>query len=223
MATPSREPTRLTHLFVSVVHGPWERLARVLFDLEISGKEHVPATGPVVMAANHLSLVDPPFVGLTIKRNVRYLALEELFNRSGFFDGLTLFFGAIPISRDHPTHGPMKTALRELDRGGAVGVFPEGGRVTHWGAMAPKRGAAWLAMRTGAPMIPVAMTGTEGTLSLTDPRIRRTSVRVWVCEPILPDDYTDRVDPLGAMMEDWRAALDVHLRPWWKEQVPTGG
>jgi 1-acyl-sn-glycerol-3-phosphate acyltransferase len=200
-----------------VVFKPVEFVARTVFDLEIVGRENVPASGPVVMAANHLSLIDPPFVGLTIRRNVRYLALEELFGRSRFFDGLTLFFGAIPISRDTPTHGPMRTALEELEAGGAVGVFPEGGRVPAWGEVPPKRGAAWLALRTGAPLVPVALTGTERTLSLTDMTLRRTAVRVWVDEPLHPDDYLDRVDPLGAMMDDWVAALDEHLAPWGKE------
>lgn len=214
MATPSREPTRLTHAVVSVVHRPIELFCNFLFDLEITGKEHVPKIGPVVMAANHLSLIDPPFLGLTIKRNVRYLALEELFGRSRFFDELTLFFGAIPISRDRPTHGPMRTALGELERGGVVGVFPEGGRVRAWGDVPPKKGAAWLAMRTGAPLVPVAINGTEGTLSFTDRRIRRTAIRVWVDEPLYPEQYVDRDDPLGEMMEDWRAAVDRHLAPW---------
>ena len=72
-------------------------------------------------------------------------------------------------------------------------------------------------MRTGAPLVPVAINGTEGTLGLRDMTIRRTAVRVWVCDPLYPDDYLDRVDPLGAMMEDWRLALDEHLAPYWEE------
>jgi 1-acyl-sn-glycerol-3-phosphate acyltransferase len=217
VATPSRTPTRLAHALVAGLHGSIERAARAVFDLEISGRHHVPERGPVVLAANHLSLIDPPFVGLTIKRNVRYLALDELYGRSRFFDELTLFFGAIPISRERPAHGPIRTALEELEHGGAVGVFPEGGRVTGWGTTKPKKGAAWLSLRSGAPLVPVAMTGTEGTLSLTNMRIRRTAVRVWVSEPLLPDTYLDRVDPLEAMMEDWRQALNQHLSPWWPD------
>ena len=219
MTTPSRAPTRLTHAVVSACHSSVNLVARAVFDLEVTGREHMPTSGGVVLAANHLSLIDPPFVGLTIKRNVRYLALEELFGRSRFFDELTLFFGAIPISRDRPTHGPIRTALAELASGGAVGVFPEGGRVERWGAGVPKKGAAWLAMRSGVPLVPVALTGTEGTLSLTDMRIRRTAVRVWVSEPLYPDDYLDRVDPLDAMMADWVAALDHHLAPWWDDKA----
>ena len=214
MATPSPTPTRTAHAILARAHRPIELFTRLVFDLEISGRENVPKTGPVVMAANHLSLIDPPFVGLTIKRNVRYLALEELFGQSRFFDRLTLYFGAIPISRVRPTHGALRTALEELARGGVVGVFPEGGRVAAWGEVEPKKGAAWLSMQSGAPLVPVALNGTEGTLSLTEPRIRRTAVRVWVDEPLHPDAYLDRVDPLAAMMEDWRRTLDSHLAPY---------
>ena len=216
MATPSRTPTAFTHAVVSVVHKPVELVGRALFDLQISGRHHVPLRGPVVLAANHLSLIDPPFLGLTVKRNVRYLALDDLYGRSRFFDELTLFFGAIPISRERPTHGPIKEALAELESGGAVGVFPEGGRALTWGGRDLKKGAAWLAMRTGAPLVPVALYGTQHTLSFSEPGIKRAAVRVWVSEPLHPDDYLDRVDPLGAMTEDWRKALDVHLEPYFE-------
>ena len=205
---------------MTAVHRPFELLARALLDLELTGREHVPKRGPVVLAANHLSLIDPPFVGLTIKRNVRYLALEELFGRSRLFDELTLFFGAIPISRTRPVHGPLRTAISELEAGGAVGVFPEGGRVRAWGETEPKRGAAWFSMRTGAPLVPVSMTGTHRTLGLETMKIRRPSIRIWVDEPLLPEDYVDRVDPLAAMMEDWRQAVDEHLAPWWSNGPP---
>ena len=214
MATPSRTPTALTHAAFKLVFRPVDMVARLVFDLEISGRELVPKSGPVVMAANHLSLIDPPFLGLCVRRNVRYLALDDLYGRSRFFDGLTLFFGAIPISRERPTHGPMRAALEDLESGGVVGVFPEGGRVPAWGDNEPRQGAAWLSMRTGAPLVPVAINGTQGTLSFSEPRLRRTAVRVWANEPLYPEDYADRIDPLGAMMEDWRKALDRHLAPY---------
>ena len=220
MATPSRTPTALTHVAFKLVFRPVDLVARLVFDMEVSGRELVPKSGPVVLAANHLSLIDPPFLGLTIKRNVRYLALEDLYGRSRFFDGLTLFFGAIPMSREHPTHGPMRAAVEDLESGGVVGVFPEGGRVHAWGENEPKKGAAWLSMRTGAPLVPVAINGTEGTLSFSEPRLRRTAVRVWVNDPLHPEDYVDRVDPLSAMMKDWRKALDGRLGPYFESPEP---
>jgi hypothetical protein len=89
------------------------------------------------------------------------------------------------------------------------------GMVAAWGEVyPPKRGAAWLAMRTGSPLIPVAIQGTQGTLSVDVPGLRRVAIRAWVEPPLLPDDYLDRVDPIGAMMDDWHRAMDRRLGPW---------
>ena len=190
---------------------PVHALARLAFDIEITGREHVPSSGPVVFAANHLSHIDPPLVSLAAGRNVRYLALDELFGRFKPFDALTLYFGAIPMSRVRPPLGAMKTALAHLGDGGWVGVFPEGRRVGWWGESGPKRGAAWLARRTGAPVIPVAIAGTEGTLSLVEPRVRRTAVRIWIEAPLDPADYQALDRPDEALMADWWKAVDRRL------------
>jgi 1-acyl-sn-glycerol-3-phosphate acyltransferase len=189
------------------------RLGRFLFDVEITGQEHVP-TGPVVFAANHFSHIDPPLVTVAVRGSVRYLAVDELYGRSRGFDQLMGFFGAIPTPRERPPFGALKTALRHLGDGGWVGLFPEGRRVEYWGENEPKRGAAWLSMRTGAPLVPVAIVGAEEILSLLDDSFHRMPVRIWVEAPLLPDSYLDRVDPLGAMMQDWRDAIDRRLQLW---------
>lgn len=188
---------------------------RLATDLRITGREHIPVNGAAVLAANHLSHIDPPMITLAAPRNVRYLALDELFGQTKVFDWITLYYGAIPMSRDRPPLGAMREAIATLEGGGLLGVFPDGKRVAAWGDVyPPKRGAAWLAMRTGAPLIPVAVQGTQGTLSVDVPGLKRTAVRVWVEPPLLPDRYVDHVDPVGAMMEDWYQALDRRLRPW---------
>jgi 1-acyl-sn-glycerol-3-phosphate acyltransferase len=201
---------------VKVLHRPTRLLGRVALDLRIYGREHVPTGGAVIFAANHLSHIDPPLVSLVHHHNVRYLALDELYGTYPIFDYVTLYFGAIPLSRTRAPLGALREALWELEGGGAVGVFPEGKRVAFWGEVPPKHGAAWLALRTGTPVVPVAIAGTEGTMSVAQPGIRRTKVRVWADPPLYPDTYLDRADPLGSMMEDWRLALDHHLAPWFR-------
>ena len=102
---------------------------RVWFGLRAEERRLPP--GPVVIAANHYSHLDPVIVGVGVRRPVRYLAVDELFGRSRFFDGLTRWLGAIPMPRARVPLGAMRTALAELRVGGSVGVFPEGVRVWH--------------------------------------------------------------------------------------------
>jgi 1-acyl-sn-glycerol-3-phosphate acyltransferase len=193
-------------------------VGRLLWDLEVTGREQIP-DGPVVFAGNHQSHVDPPLLSIAVRRNVRYLAVDELFGRAAWFDGLMLFFGAIPTPRGRPPLRALRTAIDHLESGGLVGVFPEGRRTVHWGENGAKRGAAWLALRTGAPLVPVAIAGAERTLGRDHPRFVRTPIRVWIEGPLDPSDYLDRVDPIGGMMDDWRQVMDRRLEGW----TPTGG
>ena len=212
-------------MLVAELYGPWSEwtarrvlpfaklFARVAWDLEVTGREHIPS-GPVVFAGNHQSHVDPPLLSIAVRTNVRYLAVDELFGRSSYFDRLILYFGAIPTPRTRPPLGALRAAIGHLEAGGPVGVFPEGRRTAWWGEEQPKRGAAWLALRTGAPLIPVAIAGADHTLSKAVPGFRRTPVRVWVEPPLAPDRYVADIDPLGSMMRDWRDAMDRRLTGW---------
>lgn len=194
-----------------MVRKPVTWAVRRWFDLEVTGREHPPSTGPLIVAANHLSLIDPPMVSVAVLRPVRYLALDELFEQSRIFAAMASFFGSIRLPRGRPPILAMRRALEHLEGGGCLGVFPEGRRVQAWGEDPPERGAAWLALRSGAPIVPVAIAGSERTLSLSYPGVRRTAVRVWLEAPLRPEAFVDRVDPLASMMEAWRTALDVRL------------
>ncbi len=167
--------------------------------------------GPVVIAANHYSNVDPVVVSITVDRHVRYLAVDELFGMSAFFDGLTHWLGAIPMSRTRAPLGALRTALAELSAGGTVGVFPEGVRVWVWGETRPRRGAAWLARRAGVPLIPVAIAGTDQVMGRGGHGIARARVTVVVCDPILPADFAATPDPLGAMTDEWTRRIGSAL------------
>lgn len=195
--------------------GPFLELAlRAGFDFEVEGSDRDLRKGGLVVASNHFSHIDPVLVTHVVKRNVRYLALDELFGRSRFFDRLTGFFGAIPIDRSGTPIQALRRAIDHVDSGGAIGVFPEGRRVSYWGEKPPKRGAAWLAWMTGAPLVPVAIHGTDGTLAPDDLVLRRTSVKIWVGRPIWWYHYADRVEPLAEMMGDWHRWMNHYLEPW---------
>jgi 1-acyl-sn-glycerol-3-phosphate acyltransferase len=201
-----------------MLRGPLDRLQRWLLDAEVTGREHLPVEGPYLVTANHLSLIDPVLVSIAVGRLVRFLALDELFGQSSLLDALMLYFGAIPMSRERPPLGALLEALAALEQDQVVGIFPEGARARYWGERPLKRGAAWLSLATGAPIIPCSITGSEATLSLVEPRIRVPSVRLTLHPAIEPERYCDREDPLGAMMDDWAAVIDTQVGHWVRKE-----
>ena len=209
-----RRPNRTAATFVDVMKHPVEWLSRVLLDAEITGREHVPESAPFIVTANHLSLVDPVFVTVAVGQLVQFLAVDELFEESRVRDEIMYYFGAIPISRERPPLGGIRRALEVLEAGEVLGVFPEGARAEYWGERSIKRGAAWLALATNSPILPCAITGTEVTMSQRNPGIKIPSIRLSLHPPLQPATYTDREDPLGAMMDDWTALLDTEIDHW---------
>jgi glycerol-3-phosphate dehydrogenase (NAD(P)+) len=130
------------------------------FRIERKGREHIPRRGPVLLAANHRSFSDPFLIGICLGRPLHFVAKVELFDR-WWKARLLLALGAFPILRGESDEQAMETARIILERGGAVGIFPEGTRVRPGPLGDPRRGLGRLALETGAPVVPVAITGTE--------------------------------------------------------------
>ena len=131
---------------------------RLCFGLQSRGTEHVPATGPVLLVANHVSFLDPPLVGAVAPRPLTFMAKAELF-RVPLFGGLIRRLNARPVRREGGDAGALRAALRALKDGGALLVFPEGTR-GEGGILGPaKPGAGMLAVLGGAPVIPVYVNG----------------------------------------------------------------
>jgi len=188
--------------------------AQTYFDLSVTGRDNVPSTGAAVVAANHFSHLDPPLIMSNLDRYARFLAVDDLYGTSKVFDLVLDFFQAIPLDRDGYPVRAMREAIAHLDDGNVVGLFPEGRRVESWGGDEPKRGAAWLAWMTGAPLIPITIHGTRHSLAPGEQGFHRTAVHIWIDEPIWWYDFVDRIDPLGGMMADWYTVVDTHLAPW---------
>ncbi|NND01182.1 MAG: 1-acyl-sn-glycerol-3-phosphate acyltransferase [Acidimicrobiia bacterium] len=208
-----RDPGRFVDLSYRVARPIVAGFNKLYFDYEARYLSDLPRRGAFIVAANHHSLVDPVFTSLVAFQNIRFLAVDELFGRSRFFDSLTGFWGAIPMPRGRIPFGALKTAIRTIEAGRPVGVYPESRRTDYWGETPPSRGAAWLALFTGAPIYPVAMEGTEGVLSYRAPRFQRASIRATVCEPVDPLDFMDREDPLQATIEAWEDRMIQVLGP----------
>lgn len=176
-------------------------IGRTFFDMNVEFESELPAP-PFVVAANHYSHFDPPVIAAALGLRIRYLALEDLFVANRLLDWLITGFGAIPTPRIRHPIGAVRMALNALDQGEIVGVFPEATRVSHWGIVSPKRGAAWLALRAGVPLVPVAVVGTGRVLGLEN-RLRRAPIRV-VCGAPIATTGKD-VEQLTASWSAWMA------------------
>jgi 1-acyl-sn-glycerol-3-phosphate acyltransferase len=164
-----------------------ERLLRPLFTfayrITITGREHVPETGPCILAANHVSVMDGFFLGIAVTRQVRFMAKAEL-HQVPVVKQVLEAAGAFPVERGADAGRAIAAGVELLERGACVGVFPEGTSLPDR-KRGYKRGAARLALATGAPLIPVALVGTELTLEPRTHRIRLPRVRIVIGKPLV--------------------------------------
>ncbi len=131
---------------------------------EVSGTENMPMEGGVILAANHLSNWDPPFLATFIMRPVSYMAKKELFDIP-VFNRCIEHLHVIPVKRGAADRGAIKTALATLREGRCIGIFPEGTRSRDGEVHKAEAGVALLAAKSGVPVVPAAITGTNGFFS----------------------------------------------------------
>src|SRR3954464_15030025 len=185
------------------------------FRVQRVGREHVP-DGAVILASNHRSFLDPFIVGICLNRPVYFVAKKELFDRrlSGWFLNC---LGAFPIRRGESDEEAVETAKQILPRGDApLVIFPEGTRIRDGSLGQPKRGVGRLALETGAPVVPVAVHGTERARrgwrlrpvkvkvrlgrALTFPRVESASKQ-------LATEVTARIWPCVELQWEWLGGL----------------
>ena len=154
---------------------------KLLYALSIEGAERIPDEGPVIVAPNHKSFWDAFFVAAATKRPIRFMGKSELFEGRG--GRMLVRLGAFPVRRGASDAEALETARRILLDGGLLALFPEGTRVRDPLKLGePHKGAARLALETGATIVPCAITGTERLFAGPVPRPGR--VRVSFGEPI---------------------------------------
>jgi 1-acyl-sn-glycerol-3-phosphate acyltransferase len=185
-------------------------LMRALFTLffrfwggwEVTGHEHVPREGAVLIAPNHLSFLDPPLMGCALQRPGWFMAKAELFDVPGF-RWLITHMHAYPVKRGAPDRAALKRTLDYLRNGEVVCVFPEGKRSVD-GQLSPiESGIGMLAVKTGAPIVPVAIRGTDHVLPRDAKRLYRARVRVRFGLPIPVPPAEGRTDKeLSQVMAD---------------------
>lgn len=140
-------------------------LAKFLFTIyirkfEVVGREHVPLEGPLVLASNHVNNVDPPAITLAVPRFPMFMAKQEMTTWPILGPAIRMF-GSFPVRRGGADLSAIRAASDVVNEGNMVVMFPEGTRSRTGGLTKGHPGTALIALRTGAPILPVAVTGTE--------------------------------------------------------------
>jgi glycerol-3-phosphate dehydrogenase (NAD(P)+) len=192
-----------------------EPLIRLYFWVGAVAREHVPRKGPVLIASNHRSFLDPFVIGVSIRRPIYFMAKRELFDKR--WQGWLLnCLGAFPVRRGEADEDSMATARALLERGEVVVIFPEGTRIRTGSLGRPKSGVGCLALETGAPVVPTAVINTER--ARRGWRIKPTRVRLRFGRPLtfplveapshhLAAEATARIWPCVELQWEWLGGL----------------
>ncbi len=189
----------------------WFRVAR-------HGREHARLRGPLLVAANHRSFLDPFLIGITLpwRRPMQYVAKVELFEKR--WQGWILSrLGAFPIRRGESDEQAMTTSRKILERGGAICIFPEGTRIRAGSLGEPKRGLGRLALETGAAVLPVAVCGSEHVRRGWRIRPRKVKLRAGRA---MTFPRTDRPSPALAATVTGRIWPNIELQWEWLGGLP---
>jgi 1-acyl-sn-glycerol-3-phosphate acyltransferase len=179
-------------------------LFRLYFRMRVRGAEHVPQEGAAILTPNHKSFWDSFFLGVCTRRHLRFMAKTELIEAP--YGPLLIRLGAFPVRRGEADAEALETAREVLRQGGLLALFPEGTRIRDPDELGdPKRGAGRLALESGAPLVPAAISGTEDLFAGGLPKPKR--VQVAFAEPI----------PVAEMVSGQEAAAELVERMLWPQ------
>lgn len=203
----NREPLTslfLYHLFKWSVVSP---VLHVYLKGRVYGADNVPKDGPLVVVSNHASDFDPPILSSCVQRPVAYMAKEELFQIPVLKQAIALY-GAYPVKRGSADRSAIRAALGSLSQGWAAGVFITGTRTPDGRVTDPKLGAALIAAKANAPLLPVSLWGTHAIFQKGSAVPRSVPVTVRIGNLISPPASTDR-EVLEAVTQQCADAINA--------------
>ena len=182
----------------AVVRGLLVPFLRLWFRMHVSGADQIPKEGAAIIAPNHKSFWDSFFIGICTRRHLRFMGKTELFE--GPWGRLLVRLGAFPVRRGQSDEDALETAREILRQGGLLALFPEDTRVRDPEELGhPKRGAGRLALESGAPLVPAAITGTDHLFAGPIPKPKR--VQVAFSEPIAVSELAASPEAAGELVE----------------------
>jgi 1-acyl-sn-glycerol-3-phosphate acyltransferase len=171
--------------FYAVVRTFLATVGRAYFRLEVHGREHIPRTGPFIVSPIHRSNLDTPMLGVITRRRLRYMGKESLWRSKpgGWF--LTAL-GGFPVQRGTADREALRASMAVIERGEPLVMFPEGTRQAGPDVAEMFDGPAYVACRTGAPIIPVGFGGTEAAMPKGAKYIRPVKMAIVIGAPLHP-------------------------------------
>lgn len=142
---------------------------KLFYKVEVRGQENIPESGGIIICANHIHWLDPILLAVCIKRQIHYMAKVELF-KNKFFGSVLRCVNAFPVKRGTADISAIKSSLKVIKEGNTLGIFPEGTRSRDGKLKPAEPGVAMIAVKTGAPVIPVGINGNYklfGKINLT--------------------------------------------------------
>lgn len=154
------------------------------FPLRVLGRENLPRRGAYILASNHCSHLDPVILGFSARRLLGYMAKDSLF-KNPIFGWIITALGAFPLRREKADIGSLKEAIDRLERGNGLVIFPQGTRCAAVDAKTPAYpGIGFLVAKTGVPVIPAYLEGSDKVLPAKSKKVRRHPVTLIIGKPI---------------------------------------
>ncbi|NEO29507.1 MAG: 1-acyl-sn-glycerol-3-phosphate acyltransferase [Symploca sp. SIO3C6] len=203
--TRNREPFISLQLYRALKWSLIVPIFRFYLRGRVYGIENVPQAGPLVVVSNHASDFDPPIVAICMQRPVAFMAKEELFEVP-LLKQIIYLYGAYPVKRGAADRSAIRSALSYLDQGWAVGIFLSGTRTPDARIPDPKLGAALIAAKAQAPLVPVSVWGTQAVINKGLVMPKSVPVTLRIGQLIDPPTSTKR-EELQAVTEHCAAAI----------------
>lgn len=223
-ATPyvGRPPARWELLLYRTIRVVVLAFCKLFWRLEVHGAEHLPTTQPFILAPSHRSNIDSPVVGVITKRRMRFMAKKEMW-KVAWAGKLWVAIGAFPVDRGTADREALRTCEAVIEGGEPLVMFPEGSRQSGPVIQPLFDGPAFVAARTGAPIVPVGIGGAEGAMPAGSKFLKPVKLVVVIGPPLAPPQAEDGKKPSRRAVKEKTAELHAAVQVLFDEAQKRAG